>query len=127
MFFSEAMGRDAKNSRPAAEEYIKKEKSGMITRRFKEEQYKAVEKYILTAARSSPLMGVYEVELTLNGECFSVYLQPDSRCRVNALYARRVHGGVPSPVAGGAVLLAMLELIAWQAIRRETELSPYRM
>ena len=99
----------------------------MIIRHFKESQFPAVERYILAACKSSPLPGVYEVELTLNGECFSVYLQPDSRCRVNALYARRVHGGVPATGAGGAVLLAMLELIAWQAIRHETELSPYRM
>ena len=90
----------------------------MVTRQFKEEEYEAVKEHILSTARRNSLAGIYEVDMTVDGERYTVYIQPDSRRKMNVLYALRVCGEGTKAISEGAVLAALIELIGYQTINR---------
>ena len=86
----------------------------MVARQFNQKQYEAVEEYILSSSQNSPVTGIYEVGLTVNSERYTVFLQPDRRCKINVLCAQR--GSGREIITSGALLTALFELVAAQVL-----------
>ena len=95
----------------------------MLGRQLKAYQYQYLSDDLMRYAHGRPLSPIYEVDLVLNDERYTLFVQPERRNTIYALYALRASyerdvGAVAHTlITENAVLSALLELLVHQGVR----------
>jgi hypothetical protein len=95
----------------------------MLGRQLKAYQYQYLSDDLMRYAHSRPLNPIYEVDLVVNDERYTLFVQPERRNTIYALYALRADYERDVGVVGhtliteNAVLSALLELLVHQGVR----------
>lgn len=96
----------------------------MTSRQLTEEQYRKVQADLLQNAHAKPLSPIYEVDLTVNGEVYTLFILPDRHNKIHALYALRsvpewnLSSVTHELVTTHAILSALMELMIYQGVKQ---------
>lgn len=98
----------------------------MISRQFKAERFEEFKKELQEYGRSKPYCPIYETDICLNGEKYTLFIQPDRNNRVYILYALwtgiEKESGAASyeVITKGAILSSIMEMIAYQGLAKQS-------
>ena len=96
------------------------EEMKMTERQLTKEAYQALRADLLQSAHRKPYCPIYERDITLNGECCTLFIQLDRHNKVYLLYALRAtpeHDGQTlryELIINGSILAALMELLIHQ-------------
>lgn len=96
----------------------------MVGRQLREEKYRRLQADLLQNARSTPLCPIYEVDITFNGEAYTLFMQPERHNKVYALYA--LHSVYEKDVSAvnhdliteNIILSALMEMVVYHGVKR---------
>lgn len=95
----------------------------MIIRQLKPKQYEYLSHQLKRYADSEPFSASYTVNLRINHAEYQLKVQPESRNRMAALQALRIHrneDGVDYElIVSGVLLSALLEILINQGVKEE--------
>lgn len=89
----------------------------MTLRKMKKEEYDLLVTYLSQNARSKPYCPIYEKDITLDGDSYTLFIQPGRHNYVNILYALRTSraGGEVNyqMIVKDIVLISFLEVLIY--------------
>ena len=97
----------------------------MLGRLMKKERYDELKEAIASTARSRPLCPIYEIDMTVNREGYTLFVQPERHNKLYALYALRCvssDGGAHLElITDNLILGSLLEFVVFQNEKRKTK------
>ncbi len=87
----------------------------MVGKQLKAAKYKDLQTYLSQNAHHKPLCPIHELDIILNGERYTLFIQLDRHSKVCALYAH-VNQACPKLITENLILSALLELVIFQCI-----------
>ncbi len=94
----------------------------MVVRQLRAGKYKYLQAYLLQNARSTPLCPIYEVDIVLNGETYTLFIQLERHNKVYALYAlhsvckKGANAVNHNLIADNMILSALMEIVIYQRV-----------
>ena len=93
----------------------------MVIRQLTQKLYDSLCKDLSRYGHNPPLCPHYMIPLTINDREYTIFLQPDSHCKVAVLYAvevlREEEGSNHILITQNVLLASFLEIILYQGVR----------
>ena len=98
----------------------------MTSRQFKTEKFEEFKTELQEYARSKPYCPIYETDVRLNDEKYTLFIQPDRNNRMYISYALWVGADKETGAAAyemitkGAILSSLMEMIVYQGLAKQS-------
>lgn len=98
----------------------------MTSRQFKTEKFEEFKTELQEYARSKPYCPIYETDVRLNGEKYTLFIQPDRNNRIYILYAlwvgadKETGSVIYEIITKDAILSSLMEIIVYQGLAKQS-------